>query len=222
MDSERPLLTFAIPTYNRAEYLEGLLEFLLKELHDERRVEVLVSDNASSDRTGTLVSSYQSRGLAVRYIRNPENIGPDGNILQCFMQAGGKYVWVFSDDDILRAGSFDRILNVLCREQYGLICIRAYFFEGEYQRHKEFTPASDILCENAEDLARHFHVFFTFISGVILNKDLVTASNHRPFESLLGSNLAQLGPIYTALNHQRISLLIRDPLIASWRRTTQE
>jgi glycosyltransferase involved in cell wall biosynthesis len=215
MDFDRPLLTFAIPTHNRAEYLEGLLEFLVEELRDEHRVEVLVSDNASSDRTGTLVSSCQTRGLAVRYIRNPENIGPDGNILQCFMEAAGKYVWVFSDDDLLRSGSFDRILNLLCREQYSLICVRAYFFEGEYQRHKEFTPVSDLICGNAEDLARHFHVFFTFISGVILNKDLVSSSDHRPFESLLGSNLAQLGPVYTALNHHRISLLIRDPLIAA-------
>jgi abequosyltransferase len=215
MDFERPLLTFAIPTYNRAEYLEGLMEFLLAELQDEYRVEVLVSDNASTDRTGTVVNAYQSRGLAIRYIRNSEDIGPDGNILQCFMQAVGKYVWVFSDDDILRSGTFGRVLNLLCQQQYDLICVRAYFFEGEYQQHKEFTPASDLICESAEDLARHFHVFFTFISAVIVNKDLVSSSDHRPFESLLGSNLAQLGPTYTALNRLRSSLLIRDPLIAA-------
>jgi hypothetical protein len=64
-------------------------------------------------------------------------------------------------------------------------------------------------------VARQFHVFFTFVSGLILNKDRIIAIPHEPFESLARSNLAQLAPFYTALNHTRRSLFIRDPLIAA-------
>jgi hypothetical protein len=59
------------------------------------------------------------------------------------------------------------------------------------------------------------HVFFTFISAVIINKERVSLAPHRPFDSLVGTNLVQLGPLFTALNLHRQSLLIRDPLIAA-------
>jgi abequosyltransferase len=215
MQPERPLLTIAIPTYNRSQYLDGLLESLMEHMQSGSPVELLVSDNASADNTCSVVAGYQGRGLPIRYIRNKRNLGPDRNILQCYEQASGKYVWIFSDDDLMWSGTIDRVLAALSSHQYDLICIRAYFFEGEYNGHKDFTEIADLDLTKAEDLARHFHVFFTFISGVIVNKERISCVSHPPFDSLLGTGLAQLGPFYTALNHQRRSLLIRDPLIAA-------
>ena len=47
-----PLLTIGIPTYNRAKFLRRLLEQLRTELAGlDGQVEVLVSDNASTDDT---------------------------------------------------------------------------------------------------------------------------------------------------------------------------
>jgi abequosyltransferase len=215
MPIDSPLLTIGIPTYNRAEYLDGLLATIQEQTQGESRVELLVSDNASADGTDSVVETYQARGLAIRYIRNNTNIGPDRNILQCYQEAAGKYVWIFSDDDILAPGTLKRVLNALLLEVYDLVCIRAYFFSGEYVRHKIFSRTADLDLSKPEDLARHFHVFFTFISGVIVYKERISSMPHRPFESLLDTNLAQLGPFYTALNHHRRSLLIRDPLIAA-------
>ena len=51
MNTGRPLLTIAIPTYNRSEDLAGLLEVLEPQLAEFPQVEVLVSDNASTDDT---------------------------------------------------------------------------------------------------------------------------------------------------------------------------
>lgn len=215
MQLERPLLTIAIPTYNRSKYLAGLLATLMERMQSETRVELLISDNASSDDTCALVAAYQGRGLNIRYIRNAENLGPDRNILQCYEQASGKYVWVFSDDDLIHSQALERVLKALSSQRYDLVCIRAYFFEGEYNGHKDFTAIADLDLTNPEELAAHFHVFFTFISGLIVNKDAISHVSHPPFDSLLDTNLAQLGPYYTALNHQRRSLLIRDPLIAA-------
>ena len=48
---ERPLLTIAIPTYNRSAFLSELLDCLLPQLLAEPRVELLISDNASPDDT---------------------------------------------------------------------------------------------------------------------------------------------------------------------------
>ncbi len=215
MANETPLLTFAIPTFGRAESLSKLLAILLEQLHGETRVELIVSDNASSDETAEVVSRYEASGLPLRYLRNHTDVGADRNILQCFERATGKYVWIFSDDDVIAPGTFDRVLGVLSEQRYDLVCIRAYFFKGEYNSHRNFKPVRDLEFTEPEALARQFHVFFTFVSGIILNKERIASIPHEPFESLAGSKLAQLAPFYTALNHQRRSLLIRDPLIAA-------
>src|SRR5580698_4616689 len=127
-----PLLTIAIPTYNRASYLRKLLSVLFDQLVSEPRVELLISDNASPDETPVLVEEYQRRGLRIRSIRNETNIGADANFLQCFEQARGKYLWVFSDDDIIVPGGIAKILPLLARENYALAYVSPYEFRGDF------------------------------------------------------------------------------------------
>lgn len=213
ISSKQPLLSFAIPTFNRAACLDRLLNVLLPQLQAEGRVEVIVSDNASTDNTLAVVETYKLRGLPIRYLRNEVNRGPDFNIFQCYERAAGKYVWIFGDDDIITPDALKRVLDALSSQQYDLICIRAYSLEEGYVRHKNFNSTPDLKLTTAADLARCIHVFFTFISGVIVNKERISSMPHQPFDSLLGTNLVQLGPIYTALNHHSRSLFIRAPLI---------
>lgn len=215
MANNRFLLSIAIPTYNRSDYLQRLLSVLFEQLRDEKQVELIVSDNASHDKTQSVVVDYQKRGLAIRYVRNETNLGPDRNILQCFNLASGKYAWVFSDDDLIAPETVKRILQTLSNQEYDLVCIRPYFFEGAYVKHKSFVPSADFEFSKAEDFARRVHVLFTFISSIIVNKEKVSSVAHRPFDALFDTNLAQLGPYYTALNYHRRSLLIQDPLIAA-------
>jgi glycosyltransferase involved in cell wall biosynthesis len=210
-----PLLSFAIPTYNRAKCLDRLLGALLLQLRGEDRVELIVSDNASTDNTQAVVEDYRQQGLDIRYLHNETNLGAGFNVLQCFKQAAGKYVWVFGDDDLIAPGTLKRVLDALASQRYDLVCIRSYGFEGEYVQHRNFNTALDLEFTRAEDLALHLHVFFTFLSGMIVNKELISSVPHRPFDSLQETNLSQLGPYYTALNHHRRSLLIRDPLVAA-------
>lgn len=215
MPSERPLLTIAIPTWNRASLLEDLLAVLLTELRVRPDVELLVSDNASTDGTPEMLAGYQSRGLEMRILRNASNIGADGNILQCYEAARGKYVWLFSDDDLIAPGGIARVLQALSRRDYDLVQVGHYNFVGEYGAHRTYRPLPDQEYTRAEDLARQTHVFFTFISGIIVNKERIEAEPHRPFASLVGTNLVQLGPCFTALNRHRTSLIIRDPVVAA-------
>ena len=105
-----PLLTIAVPTYNRAMYLKEFLSSIFDQLVAEPRVELIISDNASTDQTSEIVEDYSGRGLQIRYLRNESNTGMDANILQCFQQARGTYVWVFGDDDLILAGSMEKIL----------------------------------------------------------------------------------------------------------------
>jgi glycosyltransferase involved in cell wall biosynthesis len=91
-----PLVTIAIPTYNRADsYLPQALRCALDQTY--QNLEIIVSDNASTDRTKTLATSIADP--RIRYIRHETNIGPTNNINSCIERAKGKYLLILHDDD---------------------------------------------------------------------------------------------------------------------------
>ena len=210
----RPLLTIAIPTYNRAELLKELLTLLADQVKAEPRVEVMISDNASPDDTAAVVQDFVARGLPVSYIRNAENIGPDANFLQCFEQARGKYVWLFSDDDLILPGAIAKILGYCEAGEYDLIWVSSYGFDVSHTPGAVKSTPDAVEVTSPQAYAERVHIFFTFISGNIINKETVLAAGSKPFPSLVGTCLQQLAWTYTALNRFRRGLYIRERLAA--------
>jgi glycosyltransferase involved in cell wall biosynthesis len=93
-----PLVTIAIPTYNRASsYLMLALSSALAQSY--ANLEVLVADNASTDGTADILQGIGDRRL--RYIRQPVNIGANRNYNYCLSQARGDYFLLLHDDDAI-------------------------------------------------------------------------------------------------------------------------
>ena len=84
MINDQPLVTIAIPTYNRADnYLPSALRSALRQTYSN--IEIVVSDNCSTDHTQALV-----RGIGdprIRYFRHDPGIGQKNNYNFCFEQA---------------------------------------------------------------------------------------------------------------------------------------
>lgn len=110
-----PLLSIVIPTYNRDSILESLLSELARQSASlpAGTLEVVVLDNASSDRTGTVCRDIGGRLPGFRYIRNTVNIGADENVLLCPQAGTGEWLWIFGDDDILHDGALAQIAGLL-------------------------------------------------------------------------------------------------------------
>jgi glycosyltransferase involved in cell wall biosynthesis len=97
-----PVLSVAIPTYNRGETLRRQLGSLLGQiLGCQADVEIVVSDNASSDGTASVVAELGKRFPEVRYVRNEANLGANRNIDAAVRACRAEYVWILSDDDVL-------------------------------------------------------------------------------------------------------------------------
>ena len=93
---KEPLVTIAIPTYNRADgYLSETLESALNQTYEN--LEILVSDNCSTDHTPDLVKSYSDS--RINYIRQEENLGQRGNMNFLVEEASGEYFLMLHDDD---------------------------------------------------------------------------------------------------------------------------
>lgn len=125
-----PLLSISIPTYNRAACLKKLLTILYEQASGDPRVELIVSDNASTDGTQKVAEHFLQMGMKFRYVRNEVNVGGDENVRRCYAIARGKYTWVFGDDDVLAPGALQRLLPILETSDYDLLFLAPYHFPG--------------------------------------------------------------------------------------------
>ncbi len=97
-DKNKPLVTIAIPTYERADgYLRQAIASAVSQTY--RNVEIIVSDNCSRDHTGEVVRSFNDS--RIRYFRQEKNIGANNNFNFCVEQAGGDYFLLLHDDDLI-------------------------------------------------------------------------------------------------------------------------
>ena len=109
-----PLLSICMPTYNRACLLEQMLRSLVPQVKTfSPEVELIVSDNCSTDNTREVVERARAWG-PIRYHRNTRNEGAARNIMLLTNElASGEFAWIIPDDDIVRPDGVDRVLAVL-------------------------------------------------------------------------------------------------------------
>lgn len=111
-------LTIGIPTWNRSAEIQSAIESVLAQVDDRLRpqVEILISDNASTDETPAVIRRYAERNPGLFSIcRNPVNIGFSRNVDSLFRHARGEFVLVLSDDDALEADALREIFFALDR-----------------------------------------------------------------------------------------------------------
>ena len=113
------ILTIAIPTYNRAQYLNIQLDNLIKQVNSYSDIEVLVSDNCSNDDTELIVKNYNYS--FINYYKQIKNIGLDGNVLSCYENAKGKYIWYLSDDDVVFEDSVQRVYDFISKNEFSVL-----------------------------------------------------------------------------------------------------
>lgn len=104
-----PLVTIAIPTHNRARWLPRSIGSALAQSHT--RVEVVVSDNASTDDTERVLQ--ECADPRVRTIRQSQNIGLIPNWNACLEEARGEYILFVSDDDFVKPDMVERCLELV-------------------------------------------------------------------------------------------------------------
>ncbi len=129
------LLTIGIPTYNRAEALRRLLAVIMPEC-DRLGVEVLVSDNASSDLTGVVLRDFSNYGK-LRVLQSARNLGFDANLLNLFTHAAGRFLWLMGDDDLPDVSKLPELIRQLQREPApGFIFVNYRFNDGKAFENK--------------------------------------------------------------------------------------
>ncbi len=96
--TQQPLVSIGVPTYNRAPLLEQTLQSILAQEYPA--LEVVISDNGSTDGTEALCRAVAAGDPRVRYVRQPRNLGLHGNHNFLIEHTSGEYLCFFHDDDV--------------------------------------------------------------------------------------------------------------------------
>jgi len=103
------LVSVIIPTYNRPEYLKLAIASAVKQTY--RNIEIIVSDNCSTENTQAIVESFQDS--RIRFWRQPTNVGMFANQIHAFKMAHGKYVASLHDDDMWNEDFLEKLVPPL-------------------------------------------------------------------------------------------------------------
>lgn len=106
-----PLLAVCIPVFNREQYIGETLSSVLAEADD--RVEICISDNASTDDTLAVARRALGDAHRARIAAQPENRGADANYLAAVALAEARHCLILGSDDTLAPGALGAILERL-------------------------------------------------------------------------------------------------------------
>jgi glycosyltransferase involved in cell wall biosynthesis len=147
-------LSICIPTYNRAPYLEKCLSSIFNQIDENLSVEIIVSDNCSTDNTSEIVCKYADKSNFKVY-RQVENLGAVRNVLKLVKEySSAEFCWIIGDDDYLKSGAIKSVISILQNHNdidFIFAKVDGYTFE-EKIKEKVSTPVGYEIFENLEPL----------------------------------------------------------------------
>ena len=181
-------LSLGMPIYNGENFVEETLDSLLGQSFGD--FELIICDNASTDRTEEICRSYASKDQRIKYYRNPENVGAGGNYRKTYHHAEGKYFKWCPHDDLCLPGYLAQTLEVL-EKNPSFVLAHSYTqtIDGEGKLLREWPDRPDLAHDEPARRLRAnlfktetYHVFGVIRSEVLDKTPLLGdyASHDKP------------------------------------------
>ena len=107
-------VSVGLPVYNGEKYLDHALRTLVSQTHED--LEIIISDNASTDGTRRICEEYAARDPRIRYYCQPVNRGGSYNHNFVARQATAPYFRWYSADDWMAPDCIEQCVTVLDSE----------------------------------------------------------------------------------------------------------
>ncbi|QTL39798.1 glycosyltransferase family 2 protein [Xenorhabdus budapestensis] len=217
-------ISFCIPTYNRARFLEELLESIANQSNHSLDIEVCISDNASTDGTSDMIAIWGKKfNFPIKYHCHDNNIGPDRNYLSAINMGTGDYCWIFGSDDMLEIGALAQIQDLLFEEHDIYLCDRKEMditMSIVRNSHRKWLScgSSTFLINDNKDLINYLNKcqsiggVFSYLSSIIVKKEKWNTIEFD--ESYVGTAYSHVYILLRILNHKGTILkYISSPLV---------
>lgn len=209
LKKEQPLLTIAIPTYNRANYLDETLKSIVSQsvFKETNEVEIVVSDNCSDDNTQEVVEKYiKEFGDKILYFRNKENVR-DKNMELALSRGNGLFLKLNNDTLKHHQNALDIINNTI---KSNIASKNVLFFLNS---NLNKNPSS--LCLDLNEFVNRASYYSTWIASFGIWKEDFDALEG--FDRYAALQLTQTDVLHRIINNTRKVLVNNDSIF-----TTQE
>jgi glycosyltransferase involved in cell wall biosynthesis len=115
-----PAVSVGMPVFNGESYLEVAISSVLAQSFAD--LELIICDNASTDRTAEICRDYAARDRRIRYFRNPQNLGAAPNYNLAFSHARGRYFKWLAHDDRMTPSYLAKTVRVLDERTDAVLC----------------------------------------------------------------------------------------------------
>lgn len=197
--TDGPTVSVGIPTFNRAEQLRRAVGSCQAQTYPH--IEILISDNASTDDTRDLCRQWQAQDSRISTIRQERNIGREPNFGAVLRLASSEFFMWLSDDDWLDPAYIESCVAAFTRQPYCSIVggVARYTSHCGGTRDEQSPPI-----DQPEPSAR----VLAYLSSVVLNGEYYGLMRRRDMVrcgypvTLAGdwyfvAQMAALGPILT-------------------------
>jgi hypothetical protein len=195
-------VSIGLPTHNGEAYIRGALESLLGQ--DHRELEIVVADNASTDRTPAIVRSFVRRDGRVRHERAGELVSAAQNFNRAFSLTHSEYFMWAADDDLWDPSYVRRCLAALVANPAAVMASTGLRFidpagqvlHANYRLYDNPDLSSPSVVDRARILMRRggFYQVYGLSRRAALRRTHLFQDVHGP-DVVLTLELALLGPI---------------------------
>ena len=200
--SDAALVTVGLPTHNGEAYLAAALESLLAQDHEN--IEIVVSDNASTDATPLIIASFAKRETRIRAMRSDELLTAAQNFNRVYAAGRGRYFMWAADDDLWDPTYVRSCLAALDGQPTAVMAISGLRFvdgdgaiiEADYERYDNPDLASSSVVERVRRLLRRggWYEVYGLARREALERTQLFRDTYGP-DVLLVLELAMLGPV---------------------------
>ncbi len=128
MNLNQPLVSIGIPVYNGEGQIENAVRSVMNQTYTN--LQVIISDNASSDRTGSICERLSAEDPRVHYSKQPVNLGPSANFATVLDLARGEYFMWLGHDDWLSEGYIEACVGMLSEDpDVSLACGQVVYYQ---------------------------------------------------------------------------------------------
>lgn len=133
-----PRVSVGLAVFNGEKYVEEALDSVLAQTYTN--FELIISDNASTDRTAQICDAYAAKDHRIRYYRNEKNLGAARNFNRVFELSSGEYFKLIAHDDVIAPEYIRKCVSVLDSDPSFVLC---YTKAGRIDEHGTLVGTYD-------------------------------------------------------------------------------
>ncbi|MFN8250451.1 MAG: glycosyltransferase [Ferruginibacter sp.] len=158
VNTENPLVSIAMCTYNGAKYLAQQLDSLLAQTYPA--IEIVITDDASTDDTVQILQRYAAKHSNIRFVVNEKNIGYNKNFEKAIGLCNGAYIAISDQDDIWEREKIEIMMSQWPGDSPFIFSLSGNFTDEDFAGRK---AAPNVVYTDVDDV--HKLVFNSPVHG---------------------------------------------------------